>query len=556
VRLGVVACVVVALGGSARAQFSPRSISGHAVPVDAMAGGSADVKLTYDDFKDARPPSSVVVSLVGYRADGAVTVAQVKTDIKGIAHFTKLDTSGSVAYFALAQLPRGHAADRLVAEAVVPVADKGVSITLSALKRTAPDAPLDDAFGRQNLAVTAVAKGNVQVRIEGVPDPKTKVDVIDAATGKSLATTETDKEALLAVPARAGQIVYADAVARGEHYRSLPIELVADRGAPAMIYIYPRILPTYAFQATADDASLTVVGKISIANNSWLPYAEGAQGPSIPLPRGATKIEISDDTRALVRIVDGRLDAIRPLPPGPSALLVAFELPAPHGEVAWSLDVPHGSFKSSFAIDQEPGASIDHVPPGTKVDVIASKQVVDDITIVPKKAMTMTVHLAKPSRDNAVLHACRRLRPDATPLVGKPLDFTLKGMDGKAFRLSSLRGKVVLVNLMATWDMLSSKERPTLAAIADKIAIVMVASDKDPKEVASTVGAQRFPVVLDPPAKPDDNIGALTSSLGVTALPENLLVDRKGIVRFHFQNARAWDQPEELRCVKALAAEP
>jgi hypothetical protein len=62
--------------------------------------------------------------------------------------------------------------------------------------------------------------------------------------------------------------------------------------------------------------------------------------------------------------------------------------------------------------------------------------------------------------------------------------------------------------------------------------------------------------VLDPPAKPDDHIGAVTLSLGVKLLPESVLVDRKGVVRFHFQNASEWDDPVVQRCVKAFLAAP
>jgi peroxiredoxin len=168
--------------------------------------------------------------------------------------------------------------------------------------------------------------------------------------------------------------------------------------------------------------------------------------------------------------------------------------------------------------------------------------------------MAMMIHLPKPRPETTLLHACRMLQPDVSPLVGKPIDFTLAKLDGKKLKLSSLRGKPMLVNVMATWDMLSGKERPTLATLAKQsgLTIVMVASDRDPKVVESTVGKLPFPVVLDPPPTPNDNIGAVTTSWGIKLLPESVLVDAKGIVRFHFQNARGWDTPEALRCINAF----
>ncbi len=540
-----------------------RPTSGHAVPSEAIAPGAADVRLSYDNLDDPKPPSGVDVALVGYRADATVTVQHAKTDGKGIAHFTGLDTSSTVAYFALAQLPRRHAADRLAAEPVVPNASAGVSIMLSALQRTSTDAPVDDLLARQSAAAK-VAAGKVSVHIDGPIDPHTKVELIDAASGNPVATGEYgDHDLVLAAP-RSGAIVYAEALAHGDRFRSLPFEIVADRGAIANVYVFPRLLPTYQMEARADDHALSVGAWITIANNSFLPYAEGTHGPSIPLPSGATHVEVPDEDRELVRADHGQLEVLRPLPPGGVKLHVAFDLPATGGEVGWSLDLPYGAYESYFAVAKEPGLSIDHIPASSHLADQTDKHgsvwlEVDHITMIPKQAMTMTVHLPKPSRDNAVLHACRQLAPDPTSLVGKPVDFTLPTVDGKQLKLSSLRGKVVLVNLMASWVSISGPERPKLAALAKavgtKLAVVMVASDKNAKDVTATVGSLPFPVVVDAPAKPDDNIGAVTSSWGVVAVPESLLVDRKGIVRFHFQNVRSWDEPAALRCINALVAE-
>ena len=60
---------------------------------------------------------------------------------------------------------------------------------------------------------------------------------------------------------------------------------------------------------------------------------------------------------------------------------------------------------------------------------------------------------------------------------------------------SSLRGKPMLINVMATWDMLSGKERPTLATLAKQsgLTIVMVASDRDPNGRCRSRGASRRP---------------------------------------------------------------
>lgn len=114
----------------------------------------------------------------------------------------------------------------------------------------------------------------------------------------------------------------------------------------------------------------------------------------------------------------------------------------------------------------------------------------------------------------------------------------------------------MLVNLAGSWESLSKEAMPKLATLSQQIAIVVVASDRDAKDVTDQFGKPPFPIVLDPPVQPDGVVGAVTRSWGVTALPESLLVDAKGIVRYHFQNTRNWDSPPASRCIRAFVASP
>jgi thiol-disulfide isomerase/thioredoxin len=433
-------------------------------------------------------------------------------------------------------------------------------VKMVAEARAAAAPPIDELLKREEQKPSVVAKRKVLVRLEGASEPDTNVEMFDAATGKVIAKgLAKDPELTLNVTARAAQVLYAVATRKGAKYRSGPFQMVADRGAVLAIYIYPRLLPSFQFAAFADDDVIAVRAGITVANNSWSPYADATHGPVIALPRGAKNIAIDHDAAAAT-IKGTDLHITKPLPPGPFELDVTFDLPANQGQINWSLDLPYGSFSSSFYMDKESGLTIDHLPAGVSLVTKAVRNqdylVVEDITLPPNQAMQMQIHLPKPRPETTLRHACRRLQPDDSPLVGKPIDFTLMRLDGKQLKLSSLRGKPMLVNVMATWDMLSKKERPTLATLAKTagITIVMVASDRDPKEVASIVGKPPFAVVLDPPPTADDNIGTVTTSWGINLVPENLLVDAKGIVRYHFQNARAWDTPEALRCVKAFMA--
>lgn len=525
-----------------------RESSGDAIADDTAAPGTIAVRLTYDDLSDAHPPSGIEVVLVGYAADDHVTVQTARSDRSGTAHFSGIDQTSSVAYYALAALPRKGALDRLISRPVLLHDKSAMRILLSGERRDARAPSLDDVVTRSAATPVPTPKGKVRVSIAGVVDPKTPIELVDAATGNVLVKgAAADKEALLDVRAKAGAALYAQSMAHGQRYRSLPFVISTDRGAQVAIAQFPRVLPTVSFHAAADDDAVQVVARYTLANNAWIPYAKGMV---VPVPRGARNVEVAPGDRDGITVGARGFEVQQPLPPGGIVFEAMFDVPAVKREVAWSLDLPDGTFKSSFVLEEEPGASVEAVPAGTDLS---------EITIAPGQSMAMMVKLPAPGRDTAVVHACRKLAPDHSALVGKPMSaWTLPQLDGKPLKSASLKGMPVLVNMMATWDMLSHDERPKLAVLAKQvkgIRIVLLASDRDPDLVASAVGATPFRTVLDAPSDPSDNIGAVTSAWGVTALPETLLVDRKGVVRYHFQNARVWDSPEAIRCVRALATE-
>jgi hypothetical protein len=542
-------------------QEPARSRSGRVTPLDDSPS-SVEVRVSYDNLSDTRPPAGVLVSLVGYADDGSVRLVQHKTSATGTARFTDLDRTGAVVYYALTQLPRKPGADRLVSEPI-DLHDNGVSVALSGELRTSTSGPIDELPVREGRTAVKTAKGKLHIHLDVLPEPNTPVEVLDAATGKVVARgVVPDKELVVSAPVRAGQVLYVEAIAGDARFRSLPFEMVADRGAETAVFMVsrhrsPRLLASYEVFAFADDAALVVDAEVTLSNVSWIPYRDAPGGITIPLPRGATAIELDSD---LATLHGSSAVLARPLPPGQTKIGAKFELPATRGAVAFALDLPYGTFESSFRFEDEPGLSIDQVPPGiavTRQTVPRGTELsLDHIAVAPNQSVAMTVRLPTPRPDNALRHACRRLSPDASKLIGQPLDFTLAQLDGSKLRLSALRGKPVLVNVTSSWNVLVKDELPKLAAIARQIAVVMVSSDSDPGVVMTQLGKQPFPVVLDPPSKPDDNLGAVTSSLGIQAVPESLLLDRNGVVRFHFMNARNWDTPAAQRCVKTFIASP
>ena len=125
-------------------------------------------------------------------------------------------------------------------------------------------------------------------------------------------------------------------------------------------------------------------------------------------------------------------------------------------------------------------------------------------------------------------------------------DLRLTSLDGSAVSLASLRGKIVLVNLWATWCEPCRHELPVLAALhereaADELAIVAINIDRarTSDEIADFVAKRKLPfaVWLDP----DDRA---TAAFGASSFPINVLIDRDGVIRWRRDGAIRADDAE------------
>jgi peroxiredoxin len=109
-------------------------------------------------------------------------------------------------------------------------------------------------------------------------------------------------------------------------------------------------------------------------------------------------------------------------------------------------------------------------------------------------------------------------------------DFTLTDLSGKSWTLSSLRGKIVLVNFWATWCPPCRKEMPDLDTLAHRFAkqglVVLSLSDEDDHaKVAAYVSSHNinYPILLDPD-------GTTAKKFHVEGIPKTFIFDRTGKV--------------------------
>ena len=118
--------------------------------------------------------------------------------------------------------------------------------------------------------------------------------------------------------------------------------------------------------------------------------------------------------------------------------------------------------------------------------------------------------------------------PQPSPLpLGQPVpDISLKGLDGKYVKLSSLRGKPVFIDFWATWCgpcRLSLPHTAKLAKEHGKEITVLAVTNEDVKTIKAFQQEEKliFPALRDP----DDTV---RDTFKVTSLPTFVIIDAQG----------------------------
>jgi cytochrome c biogenesis protein CcmG/thiol:disulfide interchange protein DsbE len=140
--------------------------------------------------------------------------------------------------------------------------------------------------------------------------------------------------------------------------------------------------------------------------------------------------------------------------------------------------------------------------------------------------------LSKPATptDTGVIRAQIEASGAAGRIGALAPDFEWTGEDGRTLRLSSYRGKVVVVNFWATWCPPCREELPALQRVAasEPDVIVLEVDLMEPGDKArsflDSLGLDRLQPVLD-------SDGATTRRFGVLSLPSTFFVDKDGVIR-------------------------
>jgi peroxiredoxin len=134
-------------------------------------------------------------------------------------------------------------------------------------------------------------------------------------------------------------------------------------------------------------------------------------------------------------------------------------------------------------------------------------------------------------------------------------DFAVADLQGRTVRLSALRGKVVVLNLWATWcppcvEEMPSMERLWTSLQGDGFALLAVSQDEEGRHaVEPFVERMRltFPILLDPEHQVGDRYE-------VWGYPETFVIDRNGYVVERVIGPRDWSAPPAIEALRALIA--
>jgi peroxiredoxin len=132
-------------------------------------------------------------------------------------------------------------------------------------------------------------------------------------------------------------------------------------------------------------------------------------------------------------------------------------------------------------------------------------------------------------------------------------DFTLPDLDGKEVSLSDFRGKVVFLNLWATWCKPCEEEMPSMQQLYEDqegkpFEIVAVSLDSEgPEVVRKFVEKYNLTFVVL-----HDRKGRIKETYKSTGVPETFIIDQNGVIAEKVWGPRNWTREMSIKTILDL----
>ena len=143
--------------------------------------------------------------------------------------------------------------------------------------------------------------------------------------------------------------------------------------------------------------------------------------------------------------------------------------------------------------------------------------------------------------------------------VGRPVPaYSTVSLEGDSVSLAAQKGKVVLVNIWATWCQPCRVEMPSIEALHRALGprglkVVAVSIDDPGQERKIAEFARQYGLTFE---LLHDPAGAIQRTYQTTGVPETFVIGRDGTIRKKEIGAANWNSPSRRAVVEALLAEP
>lgn len=156
------------------------------------------------------------------------------------------------------------------------------------------------------------------------------------------------------------------------------------------------------------------------------------------------------------------------------------------------------------------------------------------------------------AKDSEVRRSCTSLcalRPEYAAQNRLAPDFELPSINGGKVKLSSFRGKVVILNFWTKTCRPCLEEMPSISDLAKalkahpNVVLLTVTTDESAEDARDTMksvlggGDPPFEVLIDAESS------AVREKYGTKLFPETWFIDAEGVIRARFDGGRSWASP-------------